>query len=395
MPKAEKGSLKDLSKRMKAKGLQKLKFYCQMCEKQCRDANGFKCHLASDSHLRNMKIFSENSSSILYRNSKQFEKIFLDTLRMRHSTAQVNANQVYQQVISDKAHVHMNGTYWSSLSGFVQYLGKTGKCHIQETERGWYITYINRDVDKMQREEEQQKRQAAELQAEAELQRRILLQRKEAAKALDRAGIETSSATAMETDRDTKIAVALVPPPNSRKRKQQQQQEPTVNFGDKDDEDDDTYDKEGEEKKVRNKKKKASSKEQDRLDTASRDQDYSSPWLYQNIVVRIINKDVANGQYFRKKAIVDQLVDKYTAQVTTLDDSSSLRLDQDDLETVVPKIKKMATTEQAVVRIVRGTRRGQTATVVHLDKKEFVAELQMLDGQRLKGVPFEDFSSIP
>ena len=36
MPKAEKGTPKDIANRMKAKGLQKLKFYCQMCSKQCR-----------------------------------------------------------------------------------------------------------------------------------------------------------------------------------------------------------------------------------------------------------------------------------------------------------------------------------------------------------------------
>ena len=40
MPKAEKGSLKDIGKRIKAKGLQKLKFYCQLCQKQCRDDGG-------------------------------------------------------------------------------------------------------------------------------------------------------------------------------------------------------------------------------------------------------------------------------------------------------------------------------------------------------------------
>ena len=36
MPKAEKGTPKDIANRAKAKGLQKLKFYCQMCSKQCR-----------------------------------------------------------------------------------------------------------------------------------------------------------------------------------------------------------------------------------------------------------------------------------------------------------------------------------------------------------------------
>ena len=39
MPKAEKGSAKDIANKMKAKGLQKLKFFCQMCNKQCRDEN--------------------------------------------------------------------------------------------------------------------------------------------------------------------------------------------------------------------------------------------------------------------------------------------------------------------------------------------------------------------
>mgnify|MGYP003497696037 CR=1 FL=1 len=159
MPKAEKGSLKDLAKSIKAKGLQKLKFYCQMCEKQCRDANGFKCHLTSESHLRQMKVFSERSGSILKSNSREFEKNYLDTLRMRHSTAKVNANHVYQQVISDKGHIHMNGTIWSSLTAFVQYLGRSGKCLVEETERGWYISYIDRDPEKMQREEAQRRRQ--------------------------------------------------------------------------------------------------------------------------------------------------------------------------------------------------------------------------------------------
>ena len=42
MPKPEAGSAKALSNAMKARGLQKLKFYCEMCKKQCRDDNAFK-----------------------------------------------------------------------------------------------------------------------------------------------------------------------------------------------------------------------------------------------------------------------------------------------------------------------------------------------------------------
>jgi len=52
MPKAEKGSAKAIANSWKSKGLTKLKFYCPICQKGCRDANGFKCHSESESHLK-------------------------------------------------------------------------------------------------------------------------------------------------------------------------------------------------------------------------------------------------------------------------------------------------------------------------------------------------------
>jgi len=54
-----------ISNRIKAKGLQKLRWYCQMCGKQCRDENGFKCHLESDSHKRQMMVFGEAPDRII------------------------------------------------------------------------------------------------------------------------------------------------------------------------------------------------------------------------------------------------------------------------------------------------------------------------------------------
>ena len=46
--KPEAGTPKALSNAMKSKGMQKLRFFCQLCQKQCRDENGFKCHLMSE-----------------------------------------------------------------------------------------------------------------------------------------------------------------------------------------------------------------------------------------------------------------------------------------------------------------------------------------------------------
>ena len=96
-----------------------------------------------------MKIFSENAGTYMDRYSKDFEKMFLDTLRMRHSTSKTSANTVYQEVIQDKQHIHMNSTTWASLTDFCKYLGNTSKCVVEETERGWYVTYIEKDVNKL------------------------------------------------------------------------------------------------------------------------------------------------------------------------------------------------------------------------------------------------------
>ena len=36
----------------------------------------------------------------------------------------------------------MNATKWLTLTEFVQYLGKTGQCRVDETPKGWFISLI-------------------------------------------------------------------------------------------------------------------------------------------------------------------------------------------------------------------------------------------------------------
>ena len=129
------------------------RIFFQMCQKQCRDENGFKCHLTSDSHLRNMRVFRDNAGGMMDSFSREFETAYLETLRRRHGTQRMNANNVYQEVIQDKGHIHMNATKWATLTHFVQYLGKKGVCVVEETERGWYVTYIERDPALLERKE--------------------------------------------------------------------------------------------------------------------------------------------------------------------------------------------------------------------------------------------------
>ena len=438
MPKAEKGSVKDIGKRIKAKGLQKLKFYCQMCEKQCRDANGFKCHVQSESHLRQMKIFSENATGIMDSYSKEFEKVFLDTLRMRHGTTKIMANRVYQEVIQDKHHVHMNATIWATLSDFCKYLGKTGKCVVEENERGWFITYIERDVAKMAREEALQRRLLAEQQAEKATQERMEQQRREQA---ELTSAKMQEATTLQRENEEETIKVAIPPTNTTVKKSKRKGATcklAEGFGDNDTDDDDD-DNKGAEQGVaalsnvpdpnvllakaqptttshnlpstlpqKGNKREADSF-MDRTSKKARNEDANNNynesiedeklWLYKGIVVRIINQDMAGGKYFRRKAVVDRVVSSsssLTAEVTVLEPKEGrgdditgdiLQIHQDDLETVVPKQTGVK------VRLLRGPHRGKKAKLKALDKATYTAQVKV-DDVYLDNVDFADFAQI-
>lgn len=157
MGKPEVGTPKYIAKKMKSKGLQKLKWYCQVCKKQCRDENGFKCHTMSESHNRNLSQFAENARTFVDEFSKEFSDGFLKLLKRQFGTKRVPANKVYQDYIADHDHTHMNATMWLTLTDFVKWLGKMGKCVVDETDEGWFVTYIDRDPETIAAKEKKEK----------------------------------------------------------------------------------------------------------------------------------------------------------------------------------------------------------------------------------------------
>jgi hypothetical protein len=50
---------------------------------------------------------------------------------------------VYQEYIADKGHLHMNATRWVTLTEFAKHLGRTGVARVDETEKGWFIAWID------------------------------------------------------------------------------------------------------------------------------------------------------------------------------------------------------------------------------------------------------------
>ncbi|KAH8689842.1 domain of Kin17 curved DNA-binding protein-domain-containing protein [Talaromyces proteolyticus] len=153
MPRAEAGSTKAISNKLKQNGLTRLRWYCQACEKPCRDENGFKCHVQSESHVRQMMVIGENSKKTIDNFSAEFLREFVTLLKTSHQEKKVNLNHFYQQVIANRHHIHMNATKWSSLSQFAGYLGREGICRVEETEKGLFISWIDNSPETLRRRE--------------------------------------------------------------------------------------------------------------------------------------------------------------------------------------------------------------------------------------------------
>jgi DNA/RNA-binding protein KIN17 len=384
-----------------------------------------------------MKIFRDNVGGIMDDFSSEFEKVYVETLRRRHGTQRMNANNVYQEVIMDKHHVHMNSTKWATLSDFVQYLGKKGICVVEETERGWYVTYIERDPALLARREALQKKAEADQREEQLAAERREVLRMEAAKALDRAGgvVErVASEIGSREDGEQKMIIEMklggaMPTASQPKKKRKGNSGAKLSLLEEDDDNESEQDNHVKEKlsdestmqakeeiKPDNNPSRATSsstsstrqhephhnsssqhgakKKQAPDKSYKNDNDQKKDyWLYRDIIVRIINKKLSNGQYYKRKAIVDKVIDKYEAEVEVLESSRKandggdiLRLDQDDLETVIPKELGEK------VRILVGKHRGKKARVIRLNKEDYQAELQLTDDDRVVTLYYEDFS---
>ena len=57
----------------------------------------------------------------------------------RYPNKRIKANKVYQELIKDNEHIHLNSTKWETLTDFIIYMGESGICKIEDTEEGWFI----------------------------------------------------------------------------------------------------------------------------------------------------------------------------------------------------------------------------------------------------------------
>ena len=384
MPKNDFLTPKAIANRIKSKGLQKLRWYCQMCQKQCRDENGFKCHLMSESHQRQMMLVADNPNKYLDAFSEEFLSDFLDLLRRRFGTKRVNNNQVYNEYIQFKEHIHMNSTKWVTLSEFTKWLGREGYCHVDETPKGWFIAYIDRDSEAMKKQEALKIKEKMDYTDEERNQ-----------KFIEQQMILTSSKPARQIqptelvreNDDEKIQIKLnnkpiISNPSNDLPAAEKVENPLKRNSDskkpiKSKSKPKSALQEIMEEGLKSKKQKMEIPNEDEFieDTAD------DKWLTEGLIVKITTKRLGD-KYYKQKVKVIELISDYIATVQLVNElETKIKLDAIHVETVIPVPGKK-------VKFVKGKLKGKTATVEEIREKDFCVRVR-LDNDVLQ-VPYEN-----
>lgn len=369
-----------------------------MCQKQCRDENGFKCHINTEAHQRQMLLFGQNTGSYTYQFSKDFFDSFMDILKRQFGTKRVKANKVYQQVIAHKDHVHMNSTRWHTLTGFCQWLGKSGIAVVDNVDEEWWLTYIDRDPETLERQRKAAKKKKMDKDDEERLLEFVEQQverdkkRKEGDEGAEEEPEQKYTELVRENEED-KIKLdlkmfkkpeapsLLMPPPLKI---------PRIDNSDTMSERSYKSAKSFKSDCSTSSKKSALEEIMEQEERKKEQKNRRDYWLAEGIVVKVITRSLGSN-YYKKKAVVQEVVDKYRAKIKLLESGEKFKIDQEHLETVIPKV-------EGRVRVLNGAYRDSSALLKSIEVTKFSVTIEIdkgcFKGRVVSGVPYEDVSKV-
>lgn len=407
--KPEAGTPKALSNQMKSKGMQKLRFFCQLCQKQCRDENGFKCHLMAEGHQRQMLLCADDPGhlhKVTSEYSADFLGGFLQILRLSYAGQRVSANKVYQDYISDRSHTHMNATRWHTLSGFIQWLGKTGYCKIDfvEEKNQWFLEYVDNSPETLQRKAEQEKLKKAR---KDDIERQqdaiaVMIERgkqREVEKGLLVPENKATDLVRSLSDAPIKVELGLMKKPIEakaikanpladlrkkaleravEKRKAIKKEPGKMSNIEMIKRAEEGYFKRPK-LELREDVKVEPEVKQEPLEIKPATSD--DKWIHKDIVVKVMNKKLGD-KFYKLKAHI-QSTDGFLAVVKVLETKKRAKIDQADLETVIPS-------KGREIVILVGEHRGKIATLEQLNTDKFQVTVR-LDSESIS-FPYEHVS---
>ncbi|CAI5480680.1 unnamed protein product [Closterium sp. Yama58-4] len=395
-----------------------------------------------------MQVFGMNPERFVGGYSEEFEKTFMEHIRRSHRFSRVAATVAYNEYIADRHHIHMNSTKWLTLTEFVKHLGREGLCKVEDTPKGWFISYIDREPETLFKEGQKKKRERAELVGEERHEKEIQEQIERARSKQQQPEESAEKAVdpekkVLQRDPNTgeKIAFAFGGlggggggSGSSGAQKAGGSQKPGGSsaaaagagaggvgggglqvesktgapvFGVEDDDADGAGDgfsvgkkaKRGGENEDKTGSKSGAGKaaggtlaalmeEQERAKEKANRKDY---WLTEGIVVKIMSKVLKEKGYYKQKGVVLRVIDRYVGEIKTLEEGHVVRVDQEELETVLPQIG-------GVVRIVNGAYRGSLAKLVGVDTEKFCAKVEIqkgaFDGRVISRIDYEDICKV-
>ena len=95
------------------------------------------------------------------------------------------------------------------------------------------------------------------------------------------------------------------------------------------------------------------------------------PWLQAGLVVSILDDTLAEGRYHRKTGIIRRVIDKFGGEVHVGNDI--LKLDQDDLQTVIP-----GPSEYALV--IAGQYQDLRVKIIRMSQSGWEVEVEIDEG---------------
>ncbi|CAI5462152.1 unnamed protein product [Closterium sp. Yama58-4] len=394
-----------------------------------------------------MQVFGMNPERFVGGYSEEFEKTFMEHIRRSHRFSRVAATVAYNEYIADRHHIHMNSTKWLTLTEFVKHLGREGLCKVEDTPKGWFISYIDREPETLFKEGQKKKRERAELVGEERHEKEIQEQIERARSKQQ----QPEDAEAKDADPERKV---LQRDPNTGEKiafafgglggggggcgssgtqkasgsqkaggssaaaaagaggvggggLQVESKTGAPVFGEEDDDADGDGDGVAAGKKARrggeNEDKTGSKsgagrvaggtlaalmEEQERAKEKANRKDY---WLTEGIVVKIMSKALKEKGYYKQKGVVLRVIDRYVGEIKTLEEGHVVRVDQEELETVLPQIG-------GVVRVVNGAYRGSLAKLVGVDTEKFCAKVEIqkgaFDGRVIPRIDYEDICKV-
>jgi len=359
---------KAIAKYLKSKGLGKQHLYCQMCRKQCRDDNGFKCHQTSEKHLARMAEFGENPEKFLDQFSGEFERGMMAIIRNSFKNQWVEINQVYNDYIRMRNQTRLNGTRWITLTQFVIHVGESGLAKVENRgEKGWYVMYVEKGHDMQLKEKREKQVLDDEERNRLDLEKRLLLaqqtERKEAPPPPTDLDLEKKSTVKFSLQVKPKLKMNDEEPekeePKAEPIKEKKRKEAPEVFSPQD------------EKKIKLEKQSTR----------------KTNWLVEDIVVKVVDQKLGDGKYYKQKGVVSKVTDNGFGASITLENGTKLKLEQKQLETVIPNIGKK-------VKIVNGLYRGEIGTLEAINMDKFCVQIKIETGKNKGNSSWEEYEDV-